>query len=157
MNRRLGLAQPGKQLLGALLTRLSQPGTVDQTVDVGERPVHVVMLLLVGLGMHVTMALVMLAVIVLLVATVIVCVVQRSVLALDAELRRRDASARHPLGPCHGWRNRQAAERPPDVLELHASIDQRAEDHVSSRTSKAIEVQDLHNLSIVPAYPDLRG
>ena len=110
--------------------------------------------------MHMTMALVLMAMIVPVVAavativvatTAVVRVVQRSVLALDAELRGRDAGPRDPLGPDRGRRNRKAAERPTDVLQLHASIDQRAEDHVSSRAGKAVEVQDLHKLSIVPA------
>ena len=101
--------------------------------------------------MHMTMALVLMAMIGPIVATVIMRVVQRSVLALDAEFRGRNAGPRDPLGPDQGWRNRQAAERPADVLQLHASIDQRAEDHVSSRTGKAVEVQDFHKLSIVPA------
>ena len=113
--------------------------------------------------MHMTMALVLMAMIVpavaavamvrtmVVVTTIVVRVVQRSVLALDAELCGRDASPRDPLGPDHGRRNRQATESPADVLQLHASIDQRAEDHVSSGTGKAVEVQDLHKQSIVPA------
>src|SRR5687767_14316184 len=113
MDGRLGLAQPGKQLSCALLAGLAQRGTVDQTVDVGQRPVHVVMLFLVRLGMHMTMPLVLMAIIVPVVAavamvrTMVVRVVQRSVLAFDAELRGRDAGPRDPLGPDHRRRNRQ--------------------------------------------------
>jgi hypothetical protein len=85
--------------------------------------------------------------------TVVVGVVQRSVLSLDAELCGRNAGPRDPLGPDSGRRNREAAERPADLLERYAGVDQRAEDHVSSRTRKAVEVQDLHNLSIVLLTP----
>jgi len=88
---------------------------------------------------------------VVVVTTIVVRVVQRAVLALDAELGGRDSGARDPLGPDRGRCNREGAERPADVLEFHASVDQRTEDHVSSRTGKAVEVQDFHKLSIVPA------
>jgi hypothetical protein len=169
MDGGLGFAQPGKQLLCAILASMAQRGPVDQTVDVVERPVHLEMLFLMRLSVDVTMALVMMAMIVPVVAavamvrtmvvvtTIVVRVVQRAVLALDAELGGRDSGARDPLGPDRGRCNREGAERRADVLEFHASVDQRAEDHVSSRTGEAVEVQDLHNLSIVPAYPDLRG
>ena len=153
----LGFTQPGKQFLRAILSRLAQRRTVNQTVDVIERPVHVVMLFLARLRVDMTMARVMMAMIVFMVATVVVAttvvvgVVQRSVLSLDAELCGRNAGPRDPLGPDSGRRNREAAERPADLLERYAGVDQRAEDHVSSRTRKAVEVQDLHKLSIVPA------
>ena len=41
MNRRLGLAQPVEQLLRAILPGPTQRRSVDQPVDVGQGPVHV--------------------------------------------------------------------------------------------------------------------
>ena len=109
MDGGLGFAQPGKQFLGAILPRLAQRRTVNQTVDVIERPVHQVMLFLVRLRVDMTMALVMMAMIVFMVVTVVaattvvVGMVQRSVLSLDAELCGRNAGPRDPLGPDSGW------------------------------------------------------
>ena len=80
----------------------------------------------------------------------VVRVVQRGMLAADAELRRRDAGTGHPLGPHGRRRDRQAAERAPDVLELHTGVDQGAEHHVARRTCEAIEVEHLHNPN--PSY-----
>src|SRR5215207_6350741 len=108
MDGGLSFAQPGKQFFCAIFSGLAQRRAVDQTVDVVERPMHMVMLFLVRLGVDVTMALVMMAMIVPLVAamalirTMVMCVVQRAVLALDAEFGRRDSGARDPLGPDHG-------------------------------------------------------
>src|SRR5689334_13906516 len=160
MDGGLGFAQSGKQFFRTILSRPAQRRIVNQTVDVTERPVHVMMLFLVRLGVDMTMALVMIAMIVLMVTTVAVVativvmgVVQRSVLSLDAELCGANPGAGDPLGPDRGRRNREAAKRSADVLELYASVDQRAEDHVSGRTGKAVEVQDLHNLSIVLHTP----
>src|SRR5262245_45567540 len=104
MDGGLGFAKPGKQLLCAIPSGLAQRRTVNQTVDVIERPVHLVMLFLVRLGVDMTMAL-MEAMTVLMVATgtvattVVVGVIQRSVLSLDAELCGGNAGARDPLSP----------------------------------------------------------
>src|SRR5712691_11330474 len=75
------------------------------------------------------------------------------VLATDLELRRPDARALHPLGPDRVPIDRQAAERGANLLERHACVDQRADDHVAGRTREAVEVQDLHNLSILLDAP----
>ena len=89
-------------------------------------------------------------VLVIVVAIVVVRVVEWRVLAADAELRRGDAGPHDPLGPDRRWRDRQAAQRPPDVLELHTGVDQRAEHHVASGTGEAVEVEHLHNLFSLP-------
>ena len=40
-----------------------------------------------------------------------------------------------------------------NLLERDARVDQRADDHVARRTREAVEVQDLHNLTILLDAP----
>ena len=88
---------------------------------------------------------------IVVVATVIVRMINWGMLPFDTELRCRDARSRDALGPDRRRCDRKAAQRAADVLQPHAGVDQRTEHHVTGGTGKAIEVQDLHNLSIVPA------
>ena len=62
-------------------------------------------------------------------------------LPTDVELRCANAPANHRLRPDRIRRNREAAERLPHVLELHAGIDQCAEDHVAGGTREAVEIE----------------
>lgn len=157
MNRRLGLTEPSEQLLGAILSRSAQSRSVDQAVNVGETPMHVVVHLLmlrgatmamVKMGMRPSMVM---ATTLVVVASVIVRVINRSMLPFDAKFRCCNASSRDALGPDRRRCDREAAQRAADLLQLHAGVDQRTEHHVTGGTGKAIEVQDLHNLSIVPS------
>jgi hypothetical protein len=69
-------------------------------------------------------------------------------LPTDVELRCANAAANHWLRPDRIRRNREAAERLPHVLELHAGINQCAEDHVAGGTREAVEIergQDLQS------------
>ena len=52
----------------------------------------------------------------------------------DVELRCANAATNHRLGPDRIHRNREATERLPHILEVHAGIDQCAEDHVAGGT-----------------------
>ena len=75
------------------------------------------------------------------------------ILAAHLELGRADARTLHALGPDRLAIDRQASESGADLLERHARVDQRADDHVAGRTREAVEVQDLHNLSILLDAP----
>src|SRR5437879_2998925 len=75
------------------------------------------------------------------------------VLAADVELRRADACALHALGPDRFVIDRKTAERRADLLERHTRVDQRADDHVARRAREAVEVQNLHNLTILLDAP----
>ena len=69
-------------------------------------------------------------------------------LATDVELRCANAAANYRLRPDRIRFNREAAERLPHILELHAGIDQGAEDHVAGSTREAVEIergQDLQS------------
>ena len=72
-----------------------------------------------------------------------------TILAAHLELRRADARAIHSFGPDRVAIDRQGAERRADLFERHARVDQRADDHVAGGTREAVEVQDLHDLSIL--------
>jgi hypothetical protein len=74
----------------------------------------------------------------------------RQFLTHDTELRRSNSGANDLLRPDRFRRNRQTAKRATDLLYGDAGVDQRAKHHVSCRTREAIEVQDPHNLSILP-------
>jgi hypothetical protein len=87
---------------------------------------------------------------VVVVVAVSVCMIDRGMLPFDTEFRCRDACSRDALGPDRRRRDREAAQCAADVLQPHAGVDQRPEHHVTGGTGKAIEVQHLHNLSIVP-------
>ena len=71
------------------------------------------------------------------------------VLAADLELCRADSCALHALGPDCVTIDGQAPERGTDVIKRDTCIDQRADDHVTRRTGEAVEVQNLHNPSIL--------
>jgi len=73
----------------------------------------------------------------------------RSVLPADAELGRGQARPRDPLGPHGVMVDGQAAQRAANVLERYAGVDQCAQQHVSGHTGEAIDVQHLHNPSIL--------
>ena len=79
----------------------------------------------------------------------VVMVRTRPVLATDAELGRCQARARDPLGPHGVMVDGQAAQRAANVLERYTGVDQRAQQHVSGHTGEAIDVQHLHNRSIL--------
>src|SRR5688572_11058161 len=89
---------------------------------------------------------------VVVVTLVVVRVIQRLALAADVELGRTDAGARHALGPHRVRRNRQASQCRPHLLERHARIDQRAQDHVPRGTGEAVEVEDPHDLTILQSF-----
>ena len=122
---------------------------------------HVVVLFLMQSGVAMAMAMRMVTMVMrpsMVVARTVVVVVVVSVRMInggmfpfDTEFRCRDACSRDPLGPDRRRRDREAAQRAAHVFQFHAGVDQRTEHHVTGGTGKAIEVQDLHNLSIVPA------
>lgn len=76
-----------------------------------------------------------------------------AVLAADLELCRADAGPVNALCPDCFMIDRETAQRRPDVLEGHAGINQGPDDHVAGGTREAVEVQDLHNLTILLDSP----
>jgi hypothetical protein len=60
---------------------------------------------------------------------------------VDAELRRRDARAQHARRMDVRVAEREAAERPLQVVERQAGVDQRAERHVARDSGEAVEVE----------------
>ena len=144
-----------KQLLRALLRRPAQRRAVDQPVDFGQRPVQrgdaVSCALRPWLRGHVAMvrrgdrargpcA-----------AIVVVRVVQRRLLRRARRTSSRGCRHASPARsrPCPV--DRQAAERAADVVERHAGVDQRAEDHVAGRAREAVEVENRQSRTILSA------
>ena len=78
-----------------------------------------------------------------------VMAIHRTRFAADVELRRANTGTNDRLGPDGVRRNRQAAERAPHILELHAGIDERAEDHVARGARETVEIENGQDL---PSY-----
>jgi hypothetical protein len=93
---------------------------------------------------------VMVVVPVMFAATVFMIVgVSRPAFPLHLELGGAHARARDALRPdCLGG-DRQAPERPTHLGQRYPGVDQRAQDHVAGGTREAVEVKELHNLSIL--------
>ena len=128
---------------------------IDQRVDFGERAVLVTILVAMS-GRAVTY----LSVVMMMVVRVVVCMPWRTVLvsssvctrgrgelvvelifAADAKSRGGHACARDALGPDGIRGDREAAQGAAHVIERHADVDQRAENHVAGSAREAIEVQ----------------
>jgi hypothetical protein len=84
-----------------------------------------------------------------LVIMLVLVYVDRLPLPTDIELRRADPCTNHGLGPDSVWGDREASKRPPDIVERHTSVDERAQNHVSGRTGEAVEVENVQDL---PSY-----
>jgi hypothetical protein len=130
VNRGFDVTEPRKQRFRAILSGGTQSRTVDERVNGRQRPVCV------RFGCDTTARLRMMHV--------------AAILASDLELRRADSPALNAFGPDRLAIDRQAAEGGADLLERHARIDERADDHVARGAREAVEVQDFHNLSILP-------
>src|ERR1044071_819117 len=117
------LSEPGKERLRAILARGAQTRAVDEGVDLRQRAMRV----------RICRDRATAAVMVMVVAVT-------GILAPDLELRRADARTVHALGPDRVPIDRQAAEGPANLLERHARVDERADDHVAGGTREAVEV-----------------
>ena len=130
MDRRFDVAKPRKQCLRTIFSCGTEPRSVDERVDFRQRPMRV------GFGGRTPVFLVMMSV--------------SRILAAEPELRRTNSRALDAFGPDCFAIDRQTAERGSDLVERHTCIDERTDNHVARRTREAVEVQDLHNLSILP-------
>jgi hypothetical protein len=61
---------------------------------------------------------------------------------VHAKFRRRHTRPEHAIGVDVRVAERQAPERPPQVVERQAGVEQRAERHVAGDAREAIEIQD---------------
>ena len=158
VNIRLRQAQPLKQLLRPGPAGSAQGGLVDERGDFGERAVNVtvpafvpvivrvIVSVLVRMGMRMGMRVRMLAFTMMRVSVRL-----HEVFAPDAELRGPNAGACDAFGPHRIRGNRQAAERPADIRERHAGVDERAEHHVARCAREAIEVENPQIPTILSA------
>lgn len=72
------------------------------------------------------------------------------ILAADTEFRGCHSSSIHTLRPNRVGCDRQAAECSPHVVERHAGIEQCAENHVARNPRETVEIQNRHNVIILP-------
>ena len=113
----------------------------------------------VGVGVTVITVVIMAAAVVVapaaMMVLVIVGIIDRVCLAADGELRCSNASPTHAVDPNGSGRNRQTAERAPDLVERNARVNQRSDDHVAGRPREAVEIERRQTRSSYSARPGI--
>jgi hypothetical protein len=124
VDRGLGLGETMEQALRALLSPGRQRGSIDRPFDLGERMMVPVIVPVRG-------------------RIVMVMRVRGGLLRVDAELRCGHAGTEHTFARHVSAINREAAERPSQLVDRQSEVEQRADRHIARGAGEAVQIQRL--------------